>query len=273
MISIIRFAATMCLGENAPISRCLRNRTVIHISQALQGVMTLASTVTAIACFYVGFDDPTSDREILFTTGGFSLALTVISCCGNLYICDFKRIIDEGKLKKAVGEAGRDIAIEAGHVRRDVRSFAEAQLAITHSVNSLEEHVKIAGKKIDELDGEFHSAKETHEATRHAHDEIRIDIERLQEQSGSLERATHAASAIHRESMETRTDAIRRLEALEKRIAEEEKEAVRGFEGTALTVAKAARFERIERVVLQLAESDPHSYREITRRVPELRFV
>ena len=80
MISVIRFAATMCLGENAPISRCLRNHVVIRISQALQGVLTVASTVTSVACFYVGFDDPTSNREILFTTGGFSLLLTVISC-------------------------------------------------------------------------------------------------------------------------------------------------------------------------------------------------
>lgn len=273
MAQMVRLLTCLCIGENALMSRCLRNRSILNLSQVSLALGGLIATVSAIATIYRAIDQPQSDREILWTVGGLSTIITVVSCCGSLYITDFKRVLEEGRLRKAVGEAGKDIAEEATSVRREVRAFAVAQLSVTSSVAALAEHVELREKKWGEFEKGFHSAKKVHEAELAREQTLAKVVGELKEETQRLETTAASLASMHQEIETLKTDTAKRMDDIEAQIAIEEEKVVREAQLGAVSVAKLIHYDAIERKMAWYADADPVAYRKLLNIIPELRFV
>lgn len=273
MAIAVSLCTRCCFGENALISRCLRNHKVICLSGSTQALIAAASLVSSIACFYLAIKNPENDlAKLQLTIGGVGIVLMVLSICGCLYITDFRRVLIEGALRKTVGEAGQEIAREARNVNHDVLQFVNAQKVITSNVNSLEGHVKVSNLKMTDLAVEVRAAQTEDGKYTKTKEELEREITELSSQVQNLTGNLNRIESLHREALESRQQTLDRLRRIEENIVQKEDFVLINIETLTKGSLDAARLSDIEQEITYYGEEDPDGYLNLLDRFPSLNF-
>lgn len=274
MFGAISFCSNLFLGENALISRCLRTRKFILISKATQSVALLAASVATVVSFYTLAKDPTNpDRDLLLTIGSTGIAVTALSCCGCLYVFDFNRLLREGAQRKAVHEAGEDIASEAQSVRQDVRRFELAHHEIKQQIHSFEGQVTTSTKKIADLESELKLSHHYDSQFHQMQEKLDKESLELKKQIAVLNASLEHAETILSQTIKEKREALALLQSMESRTEELEDITFSQISKIAKSIVDDDIIRRLQTQVEVFSEEDPAGYLEVLKRLPDLESV
>ena len=273
MINAICSLANCFFGDNAPVSRCLRNSKIMKLNTAIQGITVTAASITSVVCFYLVVKDPGgSNNQMDIAIGGAGLILAGVSCCGCLYGMDHKKIINEGALRKTVHEAGRDIANEAQNVQQDIRTFTGNQSIIVDSIQDLEKAVKISSTKTEELESQLEIITLKCEEAISSEKRMKDDMEVLNQQIDKLSKLVKNLESSNLEFLEQKKEAEFRIEQIEKNIQEHEDEVLYNAQNFIQYLANKNKMEEIKKELNLFSDQHPDEYQEIIRSLPSLEF-